>query len=221
MTAATTPTTVLVVDDHALFRDGVCSLLQRWPEFEVVGCAGDGREAVRLVEERRPQLVLMDVRMEPMGGVEATRAISAVAPEARVAMLTVSDLGQDVYEALRSGAHGYLSKNESADRLHEALHELMAGETVLSPKIAGKVLSELSAPTHVSAAGSLGAPRLSVRERQVLGLLVEGLSNVEIGQAMHLSEGTVKKHLGTIMTKLHARNRVHVAVLGLRKGFAE
>jgi len=216
-----TPITVLVVDDHALFRDGLCSLLQRWPEFQVVGCAADGEEAVRLCTERHPRLVLMDVRMEPMGGVEATRAIAAVEPQTCVAMLTVSELGHDVYQALRNGAHGYLSKNESADRLHEALLSLVAGETVLSPTIAAKVLTELSSPGHTSPAGSLGAPRLSLRERQVLGLLVEGLSNAEIGHALHLSEGTVKKYLGTTMIKLHARNRVQVAVLGLRKGFAE
>jgi len=212
---------VLVADDHALFRDGVCSLIHRWPEFGVVGCAADGEEAVRLCAELRPDLVLMDVRMEPMGGVEAAQAISALELGARVAMLTVSDLGDDVYQALRNGAHGYLSKNESAEQLHDALVSLMEGQTVLSPAIAAKVLTEFTAAGRTMPGGSPDAVRLSFRERQVLRLLVEGMSNVEIGRSLHLSEGTVKKYLGTIMTKLHARNRVQVAVLGLRRGFAE
>jgi DNA-binding NarL/FixJ family response regulator len=215
------PFTVLVADDHALFRDGVCSLIRHWPEFGVVGCASDGEETVRLCTTLRPDLVLMDVRMEPMGGVEATRAISALELGARVAMLTVSDLGDDVYQALRNGAHGYLSKNESAEQLHDALVSLMAGETVLSPTIAAKVLTEFTTAGHTTPADDSGTARLSFRERQVLRLLVEGMSNVEIGRSLHLSEGTVKKYLGTIMTKLHARNRVQVAVLGLRRGFAE
>jgi DNA-binding NarL/FixJ family response regulator len=212
---------VVVADDHALFRDGISSIIQRWPEFEVVGCAADGADAIRLCAELRPDLVLMDVRMEPLGGVEATRAIGAMDLGIRVAMLTVSDLGNDVYQALRNGAHGYLSKNESADDLHEALVSLMAGEIVLSPAIASKVLSEFTGSEPATVGGSTGTVRLSLRERQVLRLLVEGMSNVEIGRALHLSEGTVKKYLGTTMTKLHARNRVQVAVLGLRQGFTD
>ncbi len=215
------PITVLVADDHALFRDGLVSLINRWPEFHVVGCAADGCEAIRLADELRPRLVLMDVRMEPTNGVDAARAITRRQPDVLVAMLTVSDLGNDVYQALRNGAHGYLSKNESADRLHEALLSLVSGETVLSPTIAAKVLVELSTPSHVAPTNGTGAVALTLRERQVLRLLVEGMSNEEIGQSLHLSEGTVKKYLGSVMTKLHARNRVQVAVLGLRKGYAE
>lgn len=215
------PITVLVADDHALFRDGLVSLITRWPEFRVVGCAADGDEAIRLAAELHPQLVLMDVRMEPTGGVAATRAITVLDPDVLVAMLTVSDLGDDVYQALRNGAHGYLSKNETADRLHDALISLVSGETVLSPMIAAKVLTELSAPGYTMPSSGAGVVRLTLRERQVLRLLVKGMSNEEIGQSLHLSEGTVKKYLGTTMAKLHARNRVQVAVLGLRQGFVE
>jgi len=217
----TEPITVLVADDHTLFRDGLVSLISRWPEFRVVGCAADGDEAIRLAAELHPRLVLMDVRMEPTGGVVATRAITLLEPDVLVAMLTVSDLGEDVYQALRGGAHGYLSKNESADRLHDALVSLVSGETVLSPTIAAKVLTELSAPGLAVPSSGAGQARLTLRERQVLRLLVEGLSNEEIGQSLHLSEGTVKKYLGSTMTKLHARNRVQAAVLGVRQGFAE
>lgn len=211
------PTTVLVADDHALFRDGLQALIGRWEDFEVVGAAADGAEAVRLAATLRPALVLMDVRMEPMGGVEATRRITAADPDVRVAMLTVSSLGEDVYQALRSGAHGYLSKNDPAERLHEYLVGLMRGEAAMSAGIAARVLAEMATPGH-----GVGAPaardRLTARERDVLRLLVEGLSNDEIARDLHVSEATVKKHLGSIMTKLHMRNRVQVAVFGVRQG---
>ncbi|MBN9104007.1 MAG: response regulator transcription factor [Propionibacteriaceae bacterium] len=206
---------VLVVDDHALFRDGLIALLGRWEGFAVAGSASDGAEAVRLASVLRPDLVLMDVRMEGIGGVEATRRITAADPAVRVAMLTVSDLGEDVYEALRSGAHGYLSKNESAERLHQALLGLMRGEAAMSSSTAAKVLAEFARPAQ---AASEGSQPLSRRERDVLGLLVEGLSNEEIARTLFLSEATVKKHLGSIMAKLHLRNRVQVAVFGVRRG---
>lgn len=212
-----TPTTVLVADDHALFRDGLQALIGRWDDFEVIGAAADGTEAVRLARELRPQLVLMDVRMEPMGGVEATRQITAADPAVRVAMLTVSSLGEDVYQALRNGAHGYLSKNDPAERLHESLLGLMAGETAMSPGIAARVLAELASPGR-AASPSSSAERLTSRERDVLRLLVDGLSNDEIARDLYVSEATVKKHLGSIMTKLHMRNRVQVAVFGVRQG---
>ncbi len=216
------PATVLVVDDHALFRDGLVALIGRWPELTVVGCAAGGAEAVRLARSLRPALVLMDVRMEGIGGVQATREITAADPDVRVAMLTASTLGEDVYQALRNGAHGYLSKDESAERLHEALLGILRGETALSSTIAGKVLAEFGLPTSPSgrSPGAATAP-LTPRERQVLRLLVEGMSNDEIGRALHLSEATVKKHLGSIMTKLHMKNRVQVAVFGVRQGIAE
>lgn len=211
-------TSVLVVDDHALFRDGLTALIGRWEDFAVVGEAATGEDAVRLARDLRPALVLMDVRMDGIGGVEATRRITAADPRVRVAMLTMSNLGEDVYQALRSGAHGYLSKDEPADRLHTYLVGLMRGEAALSPTIAARVLAEFGMP------GASGLPvppaheRLTHRERDVLRFLVDGMSNEEIAGALFLSEATVKKHLGSIMTKLHVRNRVQVAVLGVREG---
>ena len=213
-----TRTTVLVVDDHALFRDGLTALISRWDDFEVVGTAADGAEAIRLARSLRPGLILMDVRMEPVGGVEATAAITAADPDVRVVMLTMSSLGEDVYQALRNGAHGYRSKDERADRLHEYLTGLMRGEAAMSSTIAARVLAEFGLP------GGSGSPvppaheRLTHRERDVLRFLVDGLSNEEIAQQLFLSEATVKKHLGSIMTKLHVRNRVQVAVFGVRQG---
>lgn len=212
------PTRVLVVDDHALFRDGLISLLGRWNEFEVVGSASDGAEAVRLARRLKPDLVLMDVRMEGVGGVEATRQITAAEPHPRIAMLTMSNLGEDVFEALRCGAHGYLSKNETAERLRESLQGIMRGEAAMSSSTAAKVLAEFAQPDHPGGSPVGGSERLSRRERDVLGHLVEGMSNDEIARTLHLSEATVKKHLGSIMAKLHLRNRVQVAVFGVRSG---
>ena len=213
-----TRTTVLVVDDHALFRDGLTALISRWDDFEVVGTAADGAEAVRLARSLRPGLILMDVRMEPVGGVEATAAITAADPDVRVVMLTMSSLGEDVYQALRNGAHGYLSKDERADRLHEYLAGLMRGEAAMSSTIAARVLAEFGLPGGSGTAVPPAHERLTHRERDVLRFLVDGLSNEEIAQQLYLSEATVKKHLGSIMTKLHVRNRVQVAVFGVRQG---
>lgn len=212
------PIRVLVVDDHALFRDGLTSLIGRWTEFEVVGAACDGREAIQLVRKLKPDLVLMDVRMDGMGGAEATRHITAAPDHPKIAMLTVSNLGEDVFEALRNGAHGYLSKNEPAERLRESLLGIMRGETAMSSFTAARVLAEFAQPDRPGAVAVDGTERLSRRERDVLCLLVEGLSNDEIAHTLNLSEATVKKHLGSIMAKLHLRNRVQVAVFGVRSG---
>jgi DNA-binding NarL/FixJ family response regulator len=216
----TAPATVLVVDDHTLFRDGLAALIGRWEDFVVVGTAADGAEAIRQAGLLRPQLVLMDVRMEGIGGVEATRVITSADPDVRVAMLTMSSLGEDIFQALRNGAHGYLSKDEPADRLHAYLAGLMRGESALSSTIAAKVLAEFAGPACRASTPMLppAHERLSHREREVLVLLVDGMSNDEIARALHLSEATVKKHLGSIMTKLHLRNRVQVAVFGVRQG---
>lgn len=213
------PTTVLVVDDHALFLDGLTSLIGKWPDFEVVATASDGATAIELARRLHPQLVLMDVRMEPMGGVEATARICADDPSVKVVMLTMSKLGEDVYQALRSGADGYVIKDEPAHRLHDYLAAVMRGETALSSALAAQVLAELTgAPVGRHGAEPPAGDTLTVRELDVLRLLVDGLSNEEIARDLHLGETTVKKHLGRVMDKLHMRNRVQVAVYSVRKG---
>jgi len=212
-------TSVLVVDDHALFRDGLASLISRWSDFHVVGSAADGAEAITSARRLQPDLILMDVRMAGMGGVAATRTITSENPQLRVVMLTMSSLGEDVFEALRNGAHGYLSKDEPADRLHDYLVAVMRGEAALSSTIAAKVLAEFGNQGDARAPGGpLRVEQLTHRERDVLRLLVDGLSNDEIAQELHLSEATVKKHLGRVMTKLHMKNRVQVAVYSVREG---
>lgn len=216
----TAPTSVLVVDDHALFREGMGALIERWDEFTVAGLACDGEDAVRLARRLRPDLVLLDVRMPGIGGVEAARRITAEDAGVRVVMLTMSSLGEDVFLALRSGAHGYLSKNEPPERLRDYLAGVMRGETALSSAIAAKVLAEFGMAPVVGRPVR-DADRLCPRERDVLRLLVEGLSNDEIAAELSLSEGTVKKHLGRVMTKLHMKNRVQVAVYSVRSGIVD
>lgn len=212
------PTRVLVVDDHALFRDGLTALIGRWPDFEVIGTASDGARAVELTAELRPELILMDVRMAGMGGVEATARISRLDRRVRVVMLTMSNLGEDMYQALRNGAHGYVSKDEPADKLHDYLKAVMQGQTALSSALAARVLVELSGQ-EVSVPDTDAA--LTRREREVLRLVVDGLSNEEIARQLHFSEATVKKHLCKIMAKLHMKNRVQVAVYGVRTGIVD
>lgn len=214
------PTAVLVVDDHALFREGLGALIGRWEEFNLVGLARDGEDAVRLAQRLRPDLVLMDVRMPGIGGVEAARRITAKDAHVRVVMLTMSSLGEDVFLALRSGAHGYLSKNEPPERLRDILAGVMRGEVALSSAIAAKVMAEFGT-TPAGGSPSRTADHLSPRERDVLRLLVEGLSNDEIATQLCLSTGTVKKHLGRVMTKLHMNNRVQVAVYSVRAGLID
>ncbi len=212
-------TTVLVVDDHRLFREGLAALIERWPDFALVGSAPDGEQGVELARRLAPDLVLMDVRMKGMDGVEATRLIHDCRPSTRVVMLTMSNLGEDVFHALRNGAHGYLSKDEPAERLHDYLVEVMNGEVALSSAIAGRVLAEFSrAP---SPNRSPAANVLTSRERDVLRQLVDGLSNEEIAHALGVSEATVKKHLGRVMTKLHLDNRVQLAVYSVREGLVD
>ncbi|MBD3779663.1 MAG: response regulator transcription factor [Micrococcales bacterium] len=212
------PTGVLVADDHALFRDGLTSLIGRWTDFEVVAAAADGAEAIRLARRLHPRLVLMDVRMEPVGGVEATARICAEDPSVKVVMLTMSRLGEDVYQALRSGADGYVIKDEPAHRLHDYLAAVMRGETALSSALAAQVLAELTGSPVGHDAGPRVCDTLTPRELDVLRLLVDGLSNEEIARDLHLGETTVKKHLGRVMDKLHVRNRVQVAVYSVRQG---
>lgn len=212
------PVSVVVVDDHRLFREGLAALIDRWPDFELVGQAGSGAEGVELVRRVGPELVLMDVRMAGIDGVEATRLVHEARPATKVVMLTMSSLGEDVFNALRNGAHGYLSKDEPAERLHDELVSVMAGEVALSSAIAGRVLAEFS--------GTLGPRRhpanvLTSRERDVLRQLVEGKSNEEIADALNVSEATVKKHLGRVMTKLHVSSRVEVAVYSVRQGLVD
>ncbi len=209
---------LLLADDHTLFRDGLRELISHWEEFQVVGEAVDGQEAVDLCRERLPDIVLMDIQMPVMNGVEAARRIRKELPSVRVVMLTASEEEKNLYEAIKNGAQGYILKDTPARRLRSQLKGVMEDDAPLSGSIATKILAEFNRQ-H----GEANVPfePLAEREIQILQLVAEGLSNEEIGTRLFLSEQTVKKQLSNVLQKLHLNNRVQAAVYAVRNGLAE
>ncbi len=210
-------TRVLVVDDHALFRKGVTGLLRGAGGFTVVGEAQDGRDAVAKAQALRPDVVLMDVYMPGMDGLEAARRIKAALPSTMIVILTVSEEDQKLFEALKAGAHGYLLKNVEPEELFRTLRGVVRGEAFVTPSMASKILDEFTRQVRPPQEGKPSAG-LSPREREVLELLTRGAVNKEIAAALEISENTVKNHLKNIMEKLHLENRVQVVAYALREG---
>jgi DNA-binding NarL/FixJ family response regulator len=211
---------LILVDDQLLFRKGLRALFDEEPEFEVVGEANDGRAGIELARATKPDAILMDINMPVCNGVEATRIIKSEQPEVKIVALTVSDDDQDLFEAIKAGAQGYLLKDLRPEDLFEMLRAVMRGETPISPAIAGKLLSELrKRPWHEpsEAAGW----DLTARELEVLQLVAEGLGNAEIAGRLFIVEGTVKNHLHNILEKLHLENRVQAAAYAIREGLVE
>lgn len=206
---------VMLVDDQPLVRNGIASLL-RAHGHEVVAEAGNGREALARVGQTSPDLILMDIRMPEMGGLEATRLIKAQHPEVKIVMLTVSDDEQDLFEAIKSGAHGYLLKDLEAPQFFEALDAFQRGEAVLPTRLAGTLLEEFRTQAQrVSAFDEKDA--LSVREQEVLALVAQGLTNKEVAEKLHISENTVKYHMKNILDTLHLQNRAQVIAWAARR----
>ncbi len=208
-----TPIRVLLVDDQPLFREGVHTLLSLQPDLEVVGEAGDGEEALRLAARLRPDVILMDLQMPVLDGVEATRRLRLTQPDCRVIALTTFDDDEYVFEGLRAGAIGYLLKDTPSVKLLEAIRAAARGESFLQPSIATKVVAEFSrladqAPTRPQ---PLAEP-LSEREHDILRLVVTGASNKEIAAVLVITEGTVKNHLTNILAKLGVRDRTQAAL---------
>jgi DNA-binding NarL/FixJ family response regulator len=212
------PVRVLLVDDQSLFREALATLLGARPEVQVVGEAGDGFEALQRSEALQPDVVLMDLHMPVLDGIAATRRLRVEQPGVRVLALTTFDDDEDVFEALRAGALGYLLKDVSSDRLVEALLAAARGESVLQPSVAAKVVARLA---QLDAAQLDAAPRsrpqplvvpLSDRELDVLRLLADGRSNREIAGELFLAEGTVKNHVTNVLAKLGARDRTQAAL---------
>jgi RNA polymerase sigma factor (sigma-70 family) len=196
---------VLVVDDSPLFRQGLASLLNSRRDMQVVGEAGDGFEALEKTRETVPDVVLMDIIMPDCDGLEATRRIKQEMPHVQIVMLTVSESEDNLFEAIKLGARGYLLKDVGAEELLRVLRGLSRGETYVAPGIAARILQEFARPSRTTEA-------LSGREQEVLKLVTEGLSNKEISQSLGISPSTVKNHLRNIMEKLHVRNRVEAAI---------
>jgi DNA-binding NarL/FixJ family response regulator len=211
---------VLVVDDQALVRDGFCVILDAQPDITVVGEAGDGVEAVRAARELDPDVVLMDVRMPHMDGIEATSRICAET-RARVLMLTTFDRDQYVYDALRAGASGFLLKDMRRDELVNAVRVVAGGEALLAPTVTRRLIADVvsrgrPAPADPSVAAQLSG--LTARETETLRQVARGLSNAEIAARMYVTEHTVKTHVSNLLTKLGLRDRVQAVVLAYESG---
>jgi DNA-binding NarL/FixJ family response regulator len=212
---------VLIADDHPLFRDGLRSLLEA-RGIEVVGEARDGREAIEQIKRSRPDVVLMDLNMPQMGGLAATRAISAEGLDVKVVVLTASEDDADLFEAIKSGAQGYLFKNLDSDEFFRLLEGVARGEPALTPNLARKLLGEFARPPAPAAAAPDETHSLTEREREVLNLLVQGVtSNRELAERLVVSENTVKYHLRNILDKLHVQNRAQVVAYAVRHGIVE
>ena len=217
---ATTPIRILLVDDQPLFRRAIATLIGEQPDMIVVGEAENGLDAVEQAHLLAPDLVVMDVEMPVMSGVEAVRLIKDQMPRTKVIMLTVSDSEDFLFDALRNGADGYLLKDLRPEQLYDMLRSVMRDETPLSPAIAGRLLAEFrdrpsvrSAPTPEPA-----GPALTRREMEILQLVAEGLSNKEIGTSLSITEGTVKNHVHNSLEKLHMENRIQAAAYVVRQG---
>ena len=207
---------ILLADDHALFRDGIASLLGAW-DHDVVGQAADGPSAVALAIELRPDLVLMDVAM-PGGGLEASRQLADRAPAVAIVMLTASEDIEDLFQAIRAGARGYLLKNLEARELRSMLAAIERGEAAITPAIAGRILAELARGATNPVAAPNVPDQLTERELDVLRGVVGGFTNKEIAGGLGLSENTVKFHLRNILDKLHAQSRAEAAARAVREG---
>lgn len=212
---------VLLADDHALFRAGIASLLKA-RGLDVVGQAADGKQALELARELEPDLVLMDVGMSPCNGLEATRAIKAELPDVKVLIVTVSEDEQDLFEAIKSGAEGYLLKGMSEEELGWTLERISAGEPALSPSLAAKILDEFGRMAREGTGKPAGPENeLTDREREVLRLVADAATNREIASRLYISENTVNFHVKNILGKLHLKNRTHAAAFAIRAGLVD
>jgi DNA-binding NarL/FixJ family response regulator len=206
---------VVIADDQMMVREGFSVLLNAMPDIEVVGEAVNGREAVERVRELAPDVVLMDIRMPEMNGIEATREIVAADATAKVLVLTTFDLDEYVYQALRAGASGFLLKDASAHQLAEGVRVVAAGEALLAPSVTRRLITEfskLSEAPRLMAGGQSAYGELTDRETEVLVLIAQGLSNVEIAGRLVVAESTIKTHVSRILVKLGLRDRTQAAV---------
>ena len=209
---------VMICDDHALFRRGLIMVLEAEDDIAVVAEAEDGEDAVEKAVEFVPDVVLMDVRMPGVDGIEATRRIAEKVPTAKILMLTVSDEEEDLYEAIKAGATGYLLKEVSIEEVAPAARAVVAGQSLISPSMASKLLGEFSnLAKRAEERSSVPTPRLTDRELEVLRLVAQGKSNREIAGDLYISENTVKNHVRNILEKLHLHTRMEAVMYAVRE----
>lgn len=197
---------VLIADDHAIVRNGLILMLRYSSDLELAGEAKTGREAIELYRQHRPDVVLMDLRMPEMGGVEAITTIREEFPDARIIVLSTYDYDEDIYQGLKAGARGYLLKDASMEVLQEAIRKVHAKQKYIPPDVAAKLAERLS------------APQLTQREHEILELITQGNSNAEMGRELHISENTVKFHINNILIKLGVKNRGQAIVAAIQRG---
>jgi NarL family two-component system response regulator LiaR len=214
---AESPVRVLIVDDHAIVRKGIRALLSEAGGFEVVGEADNGQTAVLLAQQAQPDVVLMDLLMPGMDGIEATRQITSRQPKTRILVLTSFAADNKVFPAIKAGALGYLLKDSSPDELVRAIHQVQRGEPSLHPTIARKLLQEIARPVERQPAPEA----LTARELEVLQLIAQGLSNQEIADRISVSESTVRAHVSRILGKLHLASRTQAALYAVREGLSD
>ena len=218
---------VLLADDQDIIRTGLTIILNHQVDIEIVGQAADGVEAVEFAKQLHPDVILMDIKMPRLNGIQATRQIIAALPRTQIIILTTYDTDDWVFDGIRAGAVGYLLKDTSGDNLAEAVRGAMRGESQMDPTVARKVLREFQHATSVNRAAP--APvleeepleKLTDREEEILKLLAAGLSNKEIAQQLSLSEGTVKNHISAILAKLHANDRTQAVLTALKRGLVD
>jgi DNA-binding NarL/FixJ family response regulator len=207
---------VIICDDQALIRDGLEMLLSLEKDIDVVGQAQDGAEALELVAQHRPDLVLMDLKMPGMNGIEATRQIRAHYPAVKVLVLTTYDDDEWLFDAIRAGASGYLLKDTPREQVIKAVKGTVKGQAFVDPAVAGKLLGQVASQQAQPA--SLITERLTERELDVLHLLARGLTNADIAARLHLSEGTVRNHVSAVLAKLDVSDRTQAAVIAIQHG---
>jgi DNA-binding NarL/FixJ family response regulator len=212
------PVRIVVADDHQVVRDGFAELLNTQPDFVVVATASNGEEAVRVCRELHPDVVLMDVRMPMVDGIEATRRLAADGTGPRVLILTTFDLDEYVYDALRAGASGFLLKDGTAERLFDAVRVVATGEALLAPAITRRLINEFVVQRQVCQRRPPALGSLTPRETEVLRLVAEGLSNMEIAERLVITEETVKTHVSRMLTKLGLRDRTQAVIAAYESG---
>lgn len=210
-------TKIAIVDDQALVRGGLRSILEKFPDMEVVGEAGDGDAAIALCRRTAPDVVLMDIRMPGLGGLEATKRLLATPSPPRVLMLTTFDLDEYIYQALKAGASGFLLKDASPEQLVAAVRAVVAGDFPLAAQVTRRLVDEYLTRPRLSSGSSI-VDRLTEREREVLTAVARGRSNAEIAEELYLSEATVKAHITNVLAKLELRDRLQAAVFAYESG---